>query len=190
MQLRSDVFTEEAFSDIKHDPPLSFGITFKKELNKRFAIESGLVYTYLASHFENKNPDKEATLKLHYLGIPLNLHTKLLDNRRRNWGIYLSTGFMIEKGLWAHYSQNEYFFAESNSVVENVSFTQSIEGWQWSLNGSLGIEYEVIKNYAVYFEPKISYYLKNNQPQSARTENPLIVGITTGVRYSFGQKAK
>jgi hypothetical protein len=186
-QLRSAVFTEDKFSDITHFPPLSFGATFKKELNHWFALESGLVYTFLSSRFENKKPVRSATLHLHYLGVPLNLHTKIIDNRQNKWSIYLSTGFMLEKGLLAYYSQNENFdnLDGSNFAIEKVSFTQKINGWQWSLNAALGIEYKVIKNYSIYLEPKVSYYLKNNQPESARTENPLIIGLNAGIRYSW-----
>jgi hypothetical protein len=171
---------EENFSDITHYAPISFGLTVKKELNDRFALESGLVYAYLASKFENKNPEKDALLQLHYLGIPLNLHTKIIGNPHK-WGVYLSAGAMVEKGLFSHYSLNEYF---SNSI-QSGSTDRKIDGWQWSLNIALGGEYKLIRNYSIYLEPKVNYYLKNNQPLSARTENPLIIGINAGVRYSW-----
>ncbi|MDR2086075.1 MAG: PorT family protein [Dysgonamonadaceae bacterium] len=181
LPLRPALLTGEDFSEREHYPPLSFGLTFKKDINNRFAVESGLVYTFLSSRFENKESNKSATLKLHYLGVPLNLHTKITGSRWSKWGLYLATGIMLEKGLWSHYSQSEHFL----NSVENISFTQKIDGWQWSLNAAFGIEYKLIKNYGIYFEPKVSYYLKNNQPESARTENPLIIGINAGVRYSW-----
>jgi hypothetical protein len=94
---------------------------------------------------------------------------------------------MLEKGLRACYSQNESFsnLVGNNYAIEKISFNQKIEGYQWSLNTALGIEYKVIKEHSIYFEPKISYYLDNNQPESARTKKPLIVGINAGIRYSW-----
>ncbi|MDR2057410.1 MAG: PorT family protein [Dysgonamonadaceae bacterium] len=179
--LRAAILTDEEFSSITHYAPLSFGVSFRKELIDRFALESGLVYTFLASKFVNKDPERDAVLQLHYLGIPLNLHTKIIGSSFNKWGIYLSTGTMLEKGLLSHYSQNRYFPNGVNRVIHN----KKIDGWQWSLNASLGVEYKVIKNYSIYLEPKISYYLENNQPESARTENPLIVGFNAGIRYSW-----
>jgi hypothetical protein len=183
--LQLDVFKEEYFSEIEHYSPLSFGLTFMWELNSRFAFESGLVYTFMASRFENKYPDKSAALQLHYLGVPLNLHTNIIGNRRNKWELYLSTGLMPEKGLWAHYSQREYFSVENIFVVKNNAFTQKIDGWQWSLNAALGIEYKLTAKYGIYLEPRVSYYLKNSQPESARTRNPLIIGIDAGIRYNW-----
>lgn len=173
--------TAEDFSDIKHHPPLAFGISFKKELNRTFSIESGLVYTFLTSEFKNESPLREASLQLHYLGIPLNLHTQILGNQHNQWGVYFSAGAMLEKGLFSHYSQQGSF----NNADVNTAFWDKIDGLQWSLNAALGVEYKVIKNYSIYFEPKIEYYLKNNQPMSARTENPFTFGLNLGIRYSW-----
>jgi predicted porin len=88
---------------------------------------------------------------------------------------------MLEKGLLSHYSQNRY---EGNVRINTVS-DEKIDGLQWSLNTSFGVDYKLIKNYSIYLEPKVSYYLKNNQPMSARTENPLIIGFNAGIRYSW-----
>ncbi|MDR0507817.1 MAG: PorT family protein [Dysgonamonadaceae bacterium] len=178
--LKKSMLTTDDFTDITHYAPLSFGLTFKKELNDRFAIESGLVYTFLASKFENKNPKRDAILQLHYLGVPLNLHVKLYGNPYSKWNFYLSAGFMLEKGLLSHYSQNEY---HRNGTKLNLYSNERIDGMQSSLNLSLGVEYRIAGNYSVYFEPELSHYLENNQPISARTEIPMILGINAGIRW-------
>ncbi|MDR1436915.1 MAG: PorT family protein [Candidatus Symbiothrix sp.] len=175
------IYSPEDFSEITHYTPVSFGLTFKKELNSTFALESGLVYTFLASKFKNSGPERDALLQLHYLGIPLNLHARIYGNRHQGWNVYFSAGGMLEKGILSHYSQNEYY---SGSVI-NTTVNQNIKGLQGSLNVSFGIDYKLVKDFSIYLEPKIYYYLENTQPMSARTKNPLIIGINAGIRYNW-----
>jgi hypothetical protein len=175
------LFSVDDFSNITHYAPVSLGLSFKKDLNNTFALESGLIYTFLSSKFENTNPKRDANLQLHYLGIPLHLHTKLYTSPNEKWKFYLSTGTTLEKGLLAHYSQREY---DSNTVI-HANSNEKINGLQWSLNASIGIDYKLNKHYSIYFEPQVGYYLKNNQPVSARTENPLIISLNMGFRYSW-----
>jgi len=175
------LFRPDDFSQIRHNPPLSFGLSVRKELNNYLSLESGLTYTYLYSKFENKFPLRDAKLELHYLGVPINLIANLYQNRS-NWSVYTSVGGMAEKGLQSFYEQNEY---RENEAVITVTSNERIKGLQYSLNASVGVDYKLIENYSVYFEPKVSYYLKNNQPLSTRTENPLVIGINAGVRYSW-----
>jgi hypothetical protein len=179
--LADDIFYKENFSNVTHYSPIALGISFKKELNKTFALETGIVYTYLASKYENKNPKRDAVLQLHYLGIPVNLQVQVYRTPNKMWKFYFSLGTMVEKGLLSHYSQNEYY---SNSTI-NITSNERIDGLQWSLNAALGSDYQLTKNYSLYFEPKVGYYLDNNQPISARTENPLIVGFNVGARYTW-----
>jgi hypothetical protein len=179
--LKENILKPEDFSHITHYAPISFGISVRKEFDYIFALESGLVYTFLASKFEHADPKRDAFLQLHYLGIPLNLQAKIYRNRSNTWNIYSSLGGMIEKGLLSHYSQNQYY---DNSVIKTI-VKEKIDGWQWSLNASLGFDYKLIENYSLYIEPKVSYYLRNNQPMSIRTRNPLIIGLNAGIRYSW-----
>jgi hypothetical protein len=61
----------------------------------------------------------------------------------------------------------------------------SIDGLQWSLDGAMGIDYKIQRNISLFVEPKITYYLQNNQPMSSRTEMPLNVGLNGGLRIGF-----
>ncbi|MBP1664644.1 MAG: outer membrane protein beta-barrel domain, partial [Bacteroidetes bacterium] len=60
-----------------------------------------------------------------------------------------------------------------------------IEGLQWSLNTGLGVNYKIQKDLSLFFEPKMTFYLDNNQPMSARTENPLVIGLNGGLRIEL-----
>jgi hypothetical protein len=173
--LATNDFTKKTYND-----PLSFGLTVRKQLNKTLSLESGLVYTYLLSTFENPGMQRsEAKLHLHYIGIPVNLITELWENSK--WEVYLSTGFMAEKGIQSLYVQSQYFGAE---VVTTTAKT-NINGIQWSINGGVGVSYKIKRQLGIYFEPKFSRYFNNNQPVSARTDHPFVFGLSAGLRIGF-----
>jgi len=174
------ILTPNEFSKINYNSPLSFGIIIRKDLNKSLGLESGLVYTFLLTTFENNALQRnDARLYLHYIGIPLNLIARLWDNPK--WGIYLSGGGMIEKGIQSVYVQNQY---TGSQTITTTAITK-INGIQWSLNGAVGITYKIQRNLGIFFEPKISYYYDNKQPLSIRTEYPVVIGLTAGVRFQI-----
>lgn len=180
-----DILAYEAYSNVNTHLPLSFGVTVKKELNRRFGIESGLVYSFLATTFSKDFPFKsEADRQLHYIGIPLNVHTRIFGDRFSLWEVYLSTGGMVEKGILSHFVQKTYYDTGDDRVM-TVNSNEKINGLQWSLSISPGVDYQIHKNYSIYLEPKLNYYFNNDQPVSARTEHPVVVGINAGVRYSW-----
>lgn len=170
----------ESFSDVDCAPPLSFGLLIRKDLGGSLAVESGLVYTYLYSKmYENASFSRRATLGLHYLGIPVNLSVGLWEHS--HWSVYLSGGFMVEKGIHSVYRHEAYWAAEHDSKTVR----SGIRGLQWSLNVAVGISYRFYRNWSLYLEPRYSYYFDNGQPVSYRTENTTLIGLGAGVRLSF-----
>ena len=141
-------------------------------------MESGLTYTYLSSRFEWS--DCNVHQSLHYLGIPVNL-VVYLWNTNPNWKIYLSGGFMVEKGLRAIYRQERQITSEHRITTVR----SHIDGLQWSLNGGLGINYRLEKGWGIYFEPRVGYSFDSNQPVSIRTEYPIYFGFNLGLNYEF-----
>lgn len=172
--------TKENIRNIKHSLPISFGITVRKKLNKTWGLESGLIYTYLSSDFEIEgNNHYNASLNLHYLGIPVNLIANTWNNKE--WNVYVSGGVMMEKGLRSVYKQKKY---SGNNLFYNKQ-EKNISGMQWSLNGAIGISYNLYKDINLYIEPGISYYFDCNQPLSKRTEDPFNFNVRIGFRYNL-----
>jgi len=179
-----DIIANEYYSDAVHYPPVSFGVTVRKDLDRTIAIETGIVYSFIATSFSKEDFYKsKAGLYLHYIGIPLNIHTRLYGNRNSQWGVYLSTGGMVEKGFLSHFVHKT-FLGDENSV-RTVRLNEKIKGLQWSVGISPGIDYQIYKNYSIYLEPKLSYYFDNNQPESARTKHPVVVGMNAGIRFEW-----
>jgi len=177
------------FSEVTHLPPLSFGLTVRKNLNKYLAVETGLTYSFLQSKFKENNEwqQRDATLKLHYIGFPLNAVVYLVNKPK--WNVYFSLGGMMEKGIMMDYVQHTTYknpyYIDYNQPIYNVSLQDKIPELQWSLNTSFGVAYKFYREFGIYFEPRILYYFKNNQPVSVRTEMPLIVGLNAGLRFEF-----
>ena len=122
----------------------------------------------------------DASQQLHYLGIPVNGVAYLWNNNSK-WNVYFSAGAMLEKGLWMKTVCNQHFPNDMKTTTQE----DNIDGWQWSLNSSIGISYRFTNKMKLYFEPRLSYYFDNNQPMSIRTEQPISIGIGAGLQYSF-----
>ncbi|MCL2328167.1 MAG: PorT family protein [Bacteroidetes bacterium] len=180
-----DIFRQ--FPEVTHAPPLSVGLNIRKKINKHLALETGLTYTFLQSKFKDNNEwqPRTATLKLHYIGVPLNIVVYILN--KPQWNVYTSVGGMVEKGLRLDYNQTTVTrqWYGGDKIFHNQSLQDNIPGVQWSLNTAFGIDYTIYRNIGLYFEPRIIYYFKNNQPVSVRSETPLSVGLNAGVRFEF-----
>lgn len=176
----SSILTPNDFYQKEYLPPVSLGLSVRLPLDERFAVESGLVYTYLLTKLSGSRVgDYRADLNLHYLGLPVNLVASLLKEKK--WEIYLAAGGMIEKGLRSDYNQYQNFDGTEITTDANTA----VEGVQWSLNGTLGVSYAIGKQISLYLDPKLSYYFENEQPFSIRKELPLLIGVNAGVRMSL-----
>ncbi|MDR3133665.1 MAG: PorT family protein [Prevotellaceae bacterium] len=141
-----------------HHIPRSFGVTFRFYFAPHWAIESGLVYTYLSSEYKYANGFR-LKQHLHYLGLPVNAVYQFAGSKR--FSVYLSGGGMLEKGV-------------------------SIAGLQWSLNGQLGGSYQLSPRFSLYAEPGVRYFFPDaRQPESVRTERPLNFTLGFGIRANF-----
>jgi hypothetical protein len=168
------------FSNIIYSTPLSVGLIIRKNITRTWSLESGFEYTYLLTTFKSTVVQQNnAKLHLHYIGVPLNLIAQLWDNPK--WNFYLSGGGMLEKGIRSVYVQNQY----SNNQTVTTTTSTNIGGVQWSVNGAVGTTYKIQQNIGLFFEPKISYYFNNNQPISIRSENPVVFGLSAGIRFQF-----
>jgi len=176
----TSIMTANDFEKIKYYSALSVGLVVRKNLSNTISVESGLMYSYLFSSFEKSGfVSYDATLALYYLGIPINLVAQIWKNNK--WEFYVSGGGMVEKGLRSIYTQNQH---TGNQTITTTAET-GITGFQWSLNGAVGVTYKLHRNIGIYLEPKVSYFFHNNQPVSVRTEQPAIIGLTAGLRFQL-----
>jgi hypothetical protein len=157
-------------ADLQHGLPLSAKFIVRKDFNARWAVESGLSYTYLSTKYKwNQNSVNQ---QLHYLGIPLNAVCYVVS--KPSWNIYASAGGMVEKGVYAHLDRSD-----------KLAVKTEMKGLQWSVNGAIGATYKLRKGVGLFFEPQFGYFFDNGQPESIRTEWPVSFGLGAGLRFNF-----
>ncbi len=175
--INTSILTPADFPDKSYNSPLSAGLKINKKLSKSLSIQSGITYTYLQSNFKSRNTT--ATLKLHYLGIPVAAQATIWNSKK--FGLYASAGAMMEKGLRSFYEQSEYI---GNQKITTTADT-NIDGLQWSVNTSVGAKYSVFRDIDIYFEPRYSYYFDNNQPISIRTAKRHVISMEAGLKLNL-----
>lgn len=149
-----------------HRLPLRFGLSLHYQLNPRVTLISGINYTYLYSEFTIPLYQSISYhQKLHYLGIPLGVAWQLWSTG--NFHLYLSGRTMVEKCVSAKVSQgdlNQY-------------------PWQWSVNASVGAEYNLSRLLGLYLEPSLGYYFNDGTSlEHYYKEHPLAPAIEFGLR--------
>ncbi|WP_352420943.1 outer membrane beta-barrel protein [Proteiniphilum sp.] len=176
-----NLLTPGDYTDVVHRLPVSFSLTADFPIAKDMTLETGLSYTYLFSRYRrNDQFIYRGTLQQHYIGIPLNLRYTVWQNDA--WDVYLLGGASIEKGLRSIYKQE---IEHNGGIVYHTKIGSSINGFQFSAQAGAGFSYRLQGNLSLFGEPRIVYYFNNNQPMSARTENPLIFGLNMGIRFRF-----
>jgi hypothetical protein len=156
-------------ADAQHGLPLSAKFIVRKDFNARWAIESGVSYTYLSTKY--KWTTNTVNQQLHYIGIPLNAVCYVVSKPK--WNIYASAGGMLEKGVYSLIKRGD------------GSAQSRINGLQWSVNGAIGTTYKLHKGVGLFFEPQFGYFFDNGQPESIRTEWPVSFGLGIGLRFNF-----
>lgn len=169
----------------KHHLPVRLGVSFRYYLNERWSIQSGLTYSYLASDLSYNSPDKsyQTKQKLHYIGIPLQIGTRIWESRQFKG--YISAGAQVEK-LISGKANTHYLLDKqtSGTLIENVSDKKLL----FSALASIGAEYMLGKDLSLYAEPGIHYYFKNgNGLKTHYNEQPLNFNISIGFRFHWNK---
>ena len=151
----------------KHNQPLSFGATVRKELPYGLSLETGLVYTYLKSEVTMIANTPSVDQSLHFLGVPLRLDWTFLN--RSNFTMYLGGGGMVEKCLSAKFGPD---------MISEKSV-------QFSMFGAVGAQYNLGDHIGLYFEPKISHYFTDTNLRTIRTDSDVDLTLQLGVRFRY-----
>lgn len=157
-----------------HDFPLSFGLTFSYPFTDRLAVSTGVVYTKLNSDFLTLMLSQQIKRhqSLHYIGIPLNLQYALWH--WRGLSVYLSAGGQVDWNVKAE--------ANTDGVDQEMN-----KDWaQWSVGGSLGVQYDFIPQIGLYVEPGIRHYFDNGSHVSNFfKDKPTDFNLQLGLRFHF-----
>ena len=159
----------------KHYQPLSFGLTAKIPISSGLSLSSGLVYTRLRSDFTNivSGYPLEKKQTLHYLGIPLNAHYHL--GGYKGLKFYVSAGGQVD------------FCIDTKVVMSGTEVEMDNDRPQWSVQGALGVQYNVIPMLGFYVEPGMKHYFNNHSRiRNFFKDKPTNFNLQIGLRLNVG----
>ena len=139
-------------------------------------LSTGVTYTRLHSDFASiingTSISQEQTL--HYLGIPLNVQYRLFHLGGLN--VYLSGGAEADYNIKAR--------------LESMGVTQHIDRdrWQFSVQGGVGVQYDVLPQLGIYVEPGVKYYFDNgSRLRNFFKDKPTSLNLQLGLRLNIKQ---
>ena len=165
-----------------HYMPVGFSLALKYQLNRRFALETGLSYSRLKSEFEmgsNGNIINEQQT-IHYLGIPVKGIYNIYN--RQAWSLYGSLGVTTEIPLYSPLNTSYYL----HGLLEATDKTTIHAPWQWSVGTGLGLQYNLTPSIGFFAEPSLQYYIPTGTLiETYRTEHPLTFSLPLGIRFTW-----
>ena len=170
---------------MKHHVPFTVGASLQYELTDRWAIESGVTYTYLHSTAKAEGIfTYEWSQELHYIGIPLTASYKIIN--RNMFDLYARAGGAVERAVAANKVFN--MSAGTSEGISRPNEKIDCKGVQMSVAAAIGAEVKLINRLGIYAEAGAGYFFDNNQPLSYRSENPFSVTLQAGLRLHLGNK--
>ncbi len=161
---------------LTHNLPGEVGFRVRFGITDRVFVESGVGYAYLTSDYANDVMKRKQTL--HYIGVPVNVGYTFW--RRGIFAAYASVGAKGEK-LVSGELKNEYL--STPPVVEKESISE--KQLQWSIEGSLGIEMNLVKHLSLFAEPGVVHRFDNGSDvESVYKERPTDFSLRVGLRIT------
>ena len=157
-----------------HKQPISFGLTFSYPLTNRLSVSTGVVYTRLSSDFLTiaQNHQIKRHQVLHYIGVPLNLQFSVWQ--WRGLEAYLTAGGQVDWNV------------ATKANTDGVDQKTDKDKTQWSVGGSLGVQYHILPQVGLYAEPGIRHYFNNGSSISNfYKDKPTNFNFQLGLRFDF-----
>ena len=174
------IYLADLGEEEKHYQPISFGLTTNIPISPKFSIATGLVYTRLRSDIIKKMPGIELTTEqtLHYIGIPVNLQYQIWNYHFLK--IYASAGGQVDYNIKIQQKQN--FNSLGNSDIDR-------DRLQFSMQGAVGIQCDIIPLIGLYIEPGVKYYFKNGSDvRNYFKDKPTNFNLQVGLRLNLGNQ--
>ncbi|MDR3217498.1 MAG: PorT family protein [Dysgonamonadaceae bacterium] len=167
---------------ISYKFPVNLGLFVRKNLTGRWAVETGLSYTYSGSQETWKSVEYDMIttndINLHYLGVPLKASYTLYNYGQ--WSVYLAGGGMFEKCVYGEIQTKE------NSTGIRIKTKLDTPEWPISLVGNAGINYRIIRSAGIFIEPGFVYFFNDgSEIMTIRKDKPLIFNLHGGLRFDF-----
>lgn len=169
-------------TDIHHDTPITFGLAVSRQLNNRFALQTGLTFTLLSSDWKtNGTFHTQTKQKLYFVGLPLSVVYKIAEWNR--FQFYVSAGTMAEINVSGKV-KNKLFSDGIDLGTESEKIR--MKEWLWSVNTKVGVSYPVFRFVNIFAEGGVAYFFDNGSSiETIRSEKPFNAGFNVGLRLGF-----
>lgn len=158
--------------------PITLGINIRWNMTQRWALESGLNYTYLYS--SSKDEYDHTRQQIHYLGIPLRGLWQFFQ--RRHWSIYVSAGGSIEFPVSAT-NTTSHVAIEQPTITETSTLSAPI---QFSTDIGLGVQYSLSRHLGFFAEPRLQWHIPTGSNiETYYTRHPLHFNPSLGLRLTL-----
>ena len=158
----------------KHYLPIAIGLSVSYPLSTKWSLSSGIIYTRLHSDFAsiiNGSAISQEQI-LHYLGIPLNAQYQLFH--RGGLNIYLSAG--------AEADYNIKTYLASEGVTQHLNRDRL----QFSVQGGVGLQYNILPQFGLYAEPGVKHYFDNgSRLRNYFKDQPTSFNLQLGLRLNL-----
>jgi hypothetical protein len=185
----SSKFSNETsrFSSVEntsHSQPITLGFMVNRNFSGSWGIETGLLLTRLKTLSNTNIVNDEYSVygsELIYLGIPVSIRLNMIQGRR--FGMYISQGAVLEKGVRTRYYSNLYAFDALKSTEEE---TYVAEGVQISSLTAVGFEFRLSDLISIYAQPGLQvFFLNQTQPYNIRSSSAIWPSLQTGLKFQL-----
>lgn len=172
--------TTPAQTVFEHKLPIRVSADVSWRLSRYFAVETGLCYTLLNSDISYGGGWKyeRGRQSLHYVGLPVSVRYIPLEWKRLEF--YISAGALFEKcvaGVISSESSSHSSFSYAGS--EDRPF-------QFSLNASAGVQYNITDACGIFAQPGVNWYADDgSRLRTIYKEKPWNFNLNIGIRFNL-----
>ncbi len=173
----------EVIESAHHHMPFVIGISVNKSLSSRWSIESGVRYTLLRSDIisQSEYTNAVAIQRIHYIGLPVKFNYRMFSYN--GLSVYGQGGVALDIPISGNQSVRKY----SSEWLETEFDRTDIQApWQWSVEGGIGIQYNITHSFGVYAEPSVRcYFNPGSNVRTIHQEEPVEFTIPVGLRFTW-----
>lgn len=155
-----------------HAQPIKVGVSVGYRLSNRWAVNTGVTYSYLSSNFAEDKHVVERQ-KLHYVGVPLTASYSFLLTRHAE--VYVTAGGEVEKLVKGSREMDNF---EPDNLTEKRP--------QWSVKAAVGGAYHFTPSLSVYAEPGMTHFFDNHSSVvNVYKDRPTSFSLNIGLRFNI-----
>ena len=179
------------YPEVAFGLPFAVGVGATYGISDRISFGIGLRYTRLTRTFVADYYDSVDGVALfpylqtdidnyqQWIGVPVNMYVNVLHSKY--WHFHTFVGgtaeFLLDNDFLVHASPKDIHYHQNSGYPAQIS-----------LGAGVGVEFMVMDNVGLYFDPSLRYYFgTQKQPRSIRTVQPFRMDVEAGLRMYFGK---